>query len=151
MRQDSPSKYILITKDSFDNNSRPIIALNLIKLRLQHNRWPIYPRTRCRSQFKVGDEILFYVGGVNVESGNIIAKARISSTNKKVEEDIFGEEPPIFYLEFSGLEFLKVPIDFKKKVKELSFFPSNEKKWGVVLMGGCRKISNEDWVKIFQK
>lgn len=139
------SKFILVTKDSFDENSRPITAFNLIKLRLKHNKWPIYPQTRCRSQFKAGNEVLFYVGGFNQECGNIVAGAKIRSTSKRASDDVFDEEPPLFYLEFQDVNFLSIPINFKEKVKLLSFYPKNEKKWGVVLMGGCRKISEEDW------
>jgi hypothetical protein len=144
------SKFILVTKDSFDENSKPIIALNLIKLRLKHNKWPIYIKTRCRNQFKENDDILFYVGGRNLEGGNIIAQGKIKSISKKANYEIFDDEPPVFYLEFKDVTFFINPINFTEKVKHLSFFPKNEKKWGVVLMGGCRKISKGDWDILFK-
>ena len=60
--------------------------------------------------------------------------------------DYVNLEEPLKYIEFEKIVIYKNPINVKTKLDELSFIPLNKKKWGMVFMNGCRKISKEDYI-----
>ena len=53
-----------------------------------------------------------------------------------------------YKLEFKNITILNTPIDFKERLLKSSKKPNNIKKWGTIVMGGCIKISDDDY-KIF--
>ena len=97
----------------------------------------------------VGARVLFYIS--NKKPGpQIIAKAEISSISnpRSGGTDPDAEAAIHSILEFKDIERLDAPVDFKVALETLSFAPKNMKKWGVVVLGGCRYISDEDYKKI---
>ena len=50
-----------------------------------------------------------------------------------------------FFLSFDSLDFFETPVLFKDVLPKMSFCPSNITKWGVVLIGGVRYLSDRDF------
>ncbi len=143
--------FLLVTADPPRLNGGFGHAWNLVKTRLELGLWPIYSNTRNRKRLHAGMKVSFYVGGHHERAGTVVATAEIkeisSSTNLKQpidpEEYLTGHADQV--LRLSGIEYLQRPIILRNVIELLSFNPSNKLKWGVVLMGGCRALSREDW------
>lgn len=145
-----PSYYILVTSDAEHVGGYKVPALKVIKERIEKREWPIYSHTRNRKSFAPGDLCLLYVGGQRNYCQTLFGKFRIEKVVKPSRdylvdtEDIMTDIPETV-LKISDCNIFPVPINIKPILSKLSFFPENEKKWGVVFMGGSRKISEEDY------
>jgi len=101
----------------------------------------------------MGDEILIYIAGQKSNRQKFVAKARIANIHKP--KPIRRGDDPIevmdsdsfLMLSLGNVEFIP-PVDIKEIAERLDFFPKNNPKWGAVLMGGSRKISERDYQEI---
>lgn len=145
--------FILVTRDGDSIAGTKINAKKIVEARLSKNQWPIYENTRGRKSFSIGSKVAFYIGGTSLESGNIVATGIIekinNSNNRSLDNGDLIEEPPSLLLEFTNISFLKKPVSFREKLESLSFCPKNLRKWGVILIGGCRQLTDQDWKIIF--
>jgi hypothetical protein len=53
-----------------------------------------------------------------------------------------------FWIELGAPAALTPSVKIQDALAKLSFTPSNATRWGVVLMGGVRRISDRDWTVI---
>jgi hypothetical protein len=141
--------FILTAVNNYDEYGLAISALKEFEERIALNRWFIYEGTRNRKALKEGDKILFYLSGKKLIP-QIAAKAEISKIRKPLSSETNAnlQSPVHSVLEFKNFERFDAPIDFKKILQYLSFAPSNMQKWGVVVFGGCRRISEQDYETI---
>ena len=92
-------------------------------------------------------------------SQNIVAEIKINKiTNLKrdndYEERLFDilSEPALKVLEFDPCKInTQKLINIKKEQKNLDFIPKNSKKWGVLFMGGVKKINITDYKYLYNK
>lgn len=149
--QDS-SYFILIASDSYTLSGSRYRARKLAEGRLQQGIWGLYPGTSNRSVIRVGDQVLVYVGGSGPDRCSVIARAWVSGIDNP-RDAVFIDPPNV---ESDGADrILRLadvqrigPVDIRQMLDDLSFIPENRQKWGVALMGGCRKISQQDFEKI---
>lgn len=146
-----PFGFILVTNDPEKAAGGRGSAQELLLARLEKGSWPLYARTRCRGQIDIGSRLAFYVGGGGNLAGHIVATARAANkrTTGRRDELIdpveFVTSHPDIVLELEQVEMLSQPVFFRDLLPSLSFCPSNMSKWGIVLMGGARAVSEEDW------
>jgi hypothetical protein len=129
-------------------------AFDIAKKRLNKSAWPIYKGTQNRNVIAAGDTILVYLGGHNRYSQSVIARARIKSvedigrrTPPAIDSGAAQRAPPFKVLHLEDVEEFKMPVYIRRLLGKLSFLP-NTKNWGVSLVGGCRRISSEDFILI---
>jgi hypothetical protein len=150
----SHNRFLMVTADPYLNSGSKGQAHELVRRRLAEKYWPLYANTRNRKTISVNDELAFYVGGVGKYKGCIIARATVdsiktSNSGHTIEHDDYLSEPADKLILLTDVREIE-PIDFRSIVRTLSLAPkSNVKKWGVILMGGSRKVNEKDWKKIF--
>lgn len=141
------SHFIMIASDAGSEVSAFEVASN----RLIKSVWPIYKGTRNRYAIAPGDSILVYLGGHKRLSQTIIARATVKSIEDigrrppaSIDPEAAQTSPPFKILHLIDVEQFKVPIKIRSLLGKLSFLPDS-KKWGVSLVGGCRKIPADDF------
>lgn len=84
-------------------------------------------------------------------SGHIIGQATVDSIRQWSRRD-GGIDPtdclteaPERVLHLRDVAMFERLIRLRNRLENTSFSPSNPVKWGVVLMGGCRALSHDDW------
>jgi len=98
-----------------------------------------------------GDNVLIYCGGQSKKSKLIIAKSVIKKIDRHNARDELPEEVEFVtgnafeIIRLSETNIFETPVNFKEALPKLSFCPSNMGKWGVVLHGGARRISADDF------
>ena len=148
--------FLLITSDAEKIDGTTAPSFEIAKLRLDQKYWPLHERTRNRKIMKTGDEILIYCGGQSQGAKSIIARAEIDSIKKVSirdslpEEDLYvtGNAYETIYLR--NILFINPVIKFREVLESLSICPKNMDKWGVILHGGARRISADDYAIIMQ-
>lgn len=145
--------YILVANDTLSSEDDvKIPALQIAKERLLDGRWNLYKATRNREAIRAQDRVLIYLAGKHLHAKHFFAKATVSEVATpgraaRNNEEIW-EEKPSKILVLKDVELIG-PIHIKDKFSQLSFIP-NHNKWGVVLMGGCRNISREDYEAVLR-
>lgn len=147
-----PSYFILIVSDTYGLSGKRYLASKLVEKRLERGIWGLYPSTPNRNVIQVGDQVLIYLGGNGPNRCSVIAAAKVGEIENP-RTAIFVDPPNVESNAADRLlhlvEVQKIqPVDIRALLDDLSFIPENRKKWGVALMGGCRKISLEDYRKI---
>lgn len=144
--------FILVTVDPELSNGRPGVAFDLVQWRLSRHLWPLYKRTRNRTAIAAGARVAFYVGGSRRLAGNIIATANAQDLRRQTDVDPPNvlSDPASIVLSLHEVRQLKVPIRFRDVLPDLSIAPKNMSKWGVVLHGGSRRLTDADWAKLFE-
>lgn len=83
-------------------------------------------------------------------SGNVIAKASVQEiaprkfSQPSLDPDAALTDAPYFVLELANISRI-ASVSLREVIFELSIAPNNKQKWGMALMGGCRRISKEDY------
>ncbi len=143
------SYFILIASDTYSGTGGIYPAYKLAEWRLDRGEWGIYPSTANRKVLKVDDEVLIYVGGQKRNRCCVIASARISKIESRrllraVDPPEVGIPNADMVLSFDSVKKIG-PVDIRTKFDELSFIPPNRSKWGSALMGGCRRVTPQDF------
>jgi hypothetical protein len=132
--------FLMITADPDLANGDTGDALALVNYRLRGAKWPIYRNTRHRDRIRGGDWVAFYVGGQRASHGYVIGFAQVAEV---VE---WGRDRPRVDPSNALTDpVLAAPVRFRDALTRLSFCPPNLRKWGAVVMGGCRFLSFTDW------
>lgn len=148
------SKFLLVTSDSEALNGKIVPAYDIALARLKNNIWPLYANTKNKNYIQKGHFCLFYLGGDKKYKQTVIAKAKVKEIRpfKKtdtVDEFVINDMPErIIVLEDS--EVFEKPIQFKLLILDLKFI-KKMKHWGLMMMGGCRAIPDEDYELILSK
>ena len=148
--------FILIASDVEKIDGQMAQSSEIAKFRLDQKYWPLHHRTRNRKIMKSGDKVLIYCGGQLRGGKSIIARAeienikRIYATESLPEDNRYLTGNAYEILQFREIVWIEPAIKFREILETLSFCPKNLKKWGVVLHGGARRISAEDYAIIMQ-
>jgi len=147
--------FILVAVDADGIDGRMVAALDLTEHRLRSARWPMYKRTHNQKLIRKGDVFLIYVGGHKRTAGNIIATAELRdivpfkySDDSVDPEDALTDTPSVLLL-LTKINRI-APVSLRELILEMSIAPKNKQKWGIALMGGCRRITTEDF-ELFRK
>lgn len=143
--------FILITNDQSSLSGSIVPAIMIVKFRLTKGSWPIYPGTKSRDKLKVNDKCFVYVAGrsdfrqnfVSYFTVKAIRESKYSSNNLEENELRLSTPMPIKTLIFEPTDILK-PIYIKDIMKKLDFTKKASTKWGTLMMGGVKIISNND-------
>jgi hypothetical protein len=145
-----PSYFLMVVTDGAGKHS----ALDLAKRRLDQGLWPIYKGTRNRRAIAVGDILLIYLGGSKNWSQSVVASAKvkvIDEAGRRALPSIDSEDaqtnPPFKTLRLEDIQFFAEPVDIRHLLGKLSFLP-NSRKWGAALVGGCRRMTRQDFLEI---
>lgn len=146
--------FILAVSDAEHYSGCKIPAFEVAKDRISKGRWPIYANTRNRKVIAEGDLCMIYIGGEKEMSGHFYCEFTIEKIDNGrrmslVDDEDILTDAPDRVIQIKCLEIYDYPMRAKPTLKKMSFFPKNESRWGVVLMGGCRKLSNSDY-EIYQ-
>jgi len=146
--------FIFVANDSVWMNGAMANGHEIALHRLNLKKWPLYGRTRYKHVVSVGDKILVYVGGRNLNRGRIIASCSIGKVEKNFRrriqidpEDILTA-PAETVIELCDIKYFENLVVFKEKLPDLECKPKNMKKWGVVLIGGVRRICEKDFISL---
>ena len=143
--------YLLVTIDPPRCDGGFGFEWNLVKARLSARRWPLFRSTRNRAVIGPGDPVAFYVAGTRKNGGHIVARAVVDRKinwlygDPTVDPPQYLTELPNTVLYLRDVRFFSEPISIREAIPRLSFIPSNSKRWGVALMGGCRALTYSDW------
>lgn len=146
----APNHYILVAADAYRESGSVIGGYDTASRRLAKRRWPIYETTRHRKDLKPADRVVIYIAGSRWAKQSFIASAYISTietTGRLIEEGIEGSlgQSIWSFLVLDNIHKFEAPIKIKDIATHLDFFPVDNKKWGTILMGGARKISEHDF------
>lgn len=137
---------MLITSSSETNAGALVKSESVAIGRLKAQEWPIYSYTKNRSAICVGDKVVAYAaGGLLVGASTIINIVRDVPSVRRWREISIITMPNVALVLLLEKPQLFVPtVKIKSLLNELSFIP-NHGKWGSALMGGTRKISQNDY------
>jgi hypothetical protein len=143
--------FILITNDQSSLSGSTVPAIKIVKFRLTKGSWPIYPGTKSKDKIKVNDKCIIYIAGrlehrqnfVSYITVKAIRESKYSSNNVEENELKLSTPMPIKTLIFEPTDILK-PIYIKDIMKKLDFTKKASTKWGTLMMGGVKIISNND-------
>ncbi len=134
--------YCLGTSDSITEN-----AIDILKRRLDEKKYPLYKKTPFLKDIKKDDYVVFYVAGRKNKSQNFIAYSMIKSVEVPNETLVDPDKNKHIlekYLLFENIILLKTPIHIKAIINQLEFI-KNKTNFGVYLMGGVSKITENDF------
>lgn len=148
------NNFILAVSDAEHYSGCKVPAFDVAKERINQRRWPIYSNTRNRKILTEGDLCLIYIGGEKELSGYFYAEFTIGKieNGRRValvdNEDILTDAPDRV-IQIKDFKVYDEPLRAKSTLQKMSFFPKNESRWGVILMGGCRRLLPSDY-EIYQ-
>ena len=134
--------YCLGTSDSATEN-----AVDILKRRLDEKKYPLYKKTPFHKDVKKDDGVVFYVAGRKNKSQNFIGYSLIKSVEIPNETLIDPDKNKYVlekYLLFENIILFKTPIHIKAIINQLEFI-KNKTNFGVYLMGGVSKITENDF------
>ena len=105
------------------------------KSRVRKKEWPIYHRTAHRNELKIGDSIIFYLGGSN--GRKFSGSARVSSKLTKISEMDYS-------IGLSNIEVWKKPVNIPDVISDLEFVTRKDN-WGSHFQGGVIPLPGNDY------
>lgn len=155
--QEALAGFLLVTTDPETVSGSRGAAVDLVRYRIKRGLWPIYRNTRGRHAMVPGRRLAFYIAGTNSQglAGKIIATATIGRVSERkyslesIDPEKYITDSPALVLHLADVSWLEQPLDFRSLLSELSFCPANMQKWGAVLQGGSRALSEPDWKVLF--
>jgi len=139
--------YILVTYDY--NNLK---AYDIYKNRIKEKKFPLYSRTPNLKIIKKNDEILFYIAGRKENSHSFVGKSIIEEIEISKENLVDADKITNLvsgYIIFKDVKEFKKIKKIKSILNELDFIVY-KKNYGVYLLGGVIKISENDFKKILK-
>ena len=106
--------------------------------RLKEKKWPIFNRTNNRNRLKIGDSVIFYMGGK--KGHKFLGTASVSSQLIKT-----GETSA--WVELANAKVWKIPVSIENIIGDLEFI-KNKMNWGCYLQGGVVQLKEKDFEKI---
>ena len=112
-------------------------AYDEFKDRINKKAWPIYKNTGNKRKLRVGDNVIFYMGGP--EGKKFLGTSRVDS-------DLIPNSID-FSIGLSDIKIWKKPVLIKDILADLKFIVHKEK-WGLHLQGGIIRLSDGDFKTI---
>ena len=131
------SHFILVTANTYDEYGNKTKTIDTFKNRLAVNSWHLNKLTPNKEIIQINDEVAFYVS----DTRKIVGRALIA--NKLKEKSKLTDI--CYRLSFKSIKLFNNPILFLDRLRQSTIMPKNPKKWGVVLMGGVRKVDQSDF------
>lgn len=146
--------YLAVCTDQRLRAGGRLTAREIVEQRLAQARWPIYWRTRHRSQIAADDVIAIYVGGKEPDAKVVIATARVaavlpSESPASVALGGLGKSGrEAAWLSLDCIQRLRPERSVYSFVERLSFVPKNRLRWGAAFIGGLRELTGDDWALV---
>jgi hypothetical protein len=143
--------FLFVTTDSQSRSGDVAFASRVADFRLQVGEWPLYKNTRNQKSIKAGHRVLIYLGGRSPTAGVVIASARVKEIRpirspREVRESAeFLTDFPSSLMKLEDVERLPARVELRKVVPRMDCCPKNMKKWGIILHGGVRQLSDRDF------
>lgn len=143
--------YILIGSDSFNTSGQIIHAFDICQARIKNKIWPLYESTSYSKSIKKNDNFLVYVAGKYKHKHNFIMKfncLEIKNQNfKKIDQEILNLTNPLPFKEIIFDQAISTKFVYIKDFLDELDFTKNRKsnKWGSIMMGGVKKINDDDY------
>jgi predicted RNA-binding protein len=146
----SRKNFVLTAADSIDVYGHSVSALEVVLARLKDCRWGMYKNTRNKGVIATGDRLCIYASGQRAGGMSFIGTATVGNFLQNLQWRVsdfnnhYLAEPPIKLFELTDVVTFTKPLKIKDVRDSLSFIPTHAK-WGVVMYGGCRQISDDDF------
>jgi predicted RNA-binding protein with PUA-like domain len=146
--------FIFIKSSSIDKEGQLIEGEEATLRFLNLKKWPLYDGTPNQKKLKINDQIVFYSSSTYKKPGQLIATAvvdEIINGNSKdyIKSEIFIDKTISVTVNLKCINIFKKTITLKDIKDYLEFTKvKNDKKWGATLIGGVRKITENDFIKI---
>lgn len=150
------SHFILIKHPSETNTGQPLSSTEAARALLDWGFWPLFENTKCRLMVTSGNSVLIYTAGHRADARRVIASAKVADVlqwnrNLSTSCPIFLDGIPVSALALSNIRRFSQPVVITDHLEDLSFIPTNRKKWGVAMMGGMRSITQPDYQTLTEK
>jgi len=141
--------FLLVASPQTLASGRVLHPAEVIKHRLNARYWPLSHHTPNRARIKRGDECLAYLAGTRKGSQSFSGRMTVSASEvwtgpEDSEIDLHGASPYVQKLHVENVQFFREPIPIRPLLPRMAFH-GERKNWGVMLQGGCKLISFEDW------
>ncbi len=144
--------FLLITAAPEYLGEKRYTADDVITWRLKHLAWPLYGRTRNKQGFQPSDKLLFYAGSKKPGGGFVTHAAEVAAVkpnyNEALDCEDFLNPDPSSIIQLTSVEALQTPVRLLDVLATLDCRPKNLRKWGVIVIGGARKLSEDDYRRI---
>jgi hypothetical protein len=145
----------MVTSDGETVTGKRVFAHVLVSARLQQMLWPLYERTRNRKLVRSGAKLLFYQGGKGPGRQTIIGSAEVldvldGTRIAEIDPHYSLSAPCETALRLTNLLIFDKPVPLRNLFGEVSFLPIGMKRWGVIVMGGCRRLSRNDFAVVLK-
>lgn len=147
--------FLMVTSDGETANGKKILAHALVSWRLKRSLWPLYAGTKNRAAVRPGDKLAFYQGGTGPGRQTIIGWAEVAQvlegrTVNEIDPHYSLSSPCKTALRLGNLVLFETPVSLRHLIGKLELLPSGMKHWGVIVMGGCRRLSSSDFETILE-
>jgi len=148
------SNFILVCMEGVTADGVVVSEDKIAARRMHAKRWPLFARTKHRSEIDPGSRVLVYVGGQQawgqsfVATATVLACDQVDRTRRRHPADTSDdavEQQVVAWLRLAEVRPLRPAREMRDLLDRLSFIPENRSRWGVSFMGGVRRISDEDW------
>ena len=142
------ANYLLICSDKHDEYGKTIGAKDYVHNMLSRSVWNLYQRTSFRDAITSGDRVFFYIAGEKEDSGHVVAEAEVlkDDTVRTSKFDEYGSAISKVLILINEKIYAK-SSNLKSVIRKLSIGKKVDgagKKWGSVLMGGAKKLTDDD-------
>jgi hypothetical protein len=147
----SPLNFLFVTTDSQTRSGDRAPASRVADFRLQIGEWPLYKNTRNKKSLQPGHRVLIYLGGRSATAGVVIATATVQdiravrSPRDSREVAEFLTDYPSSIMRLTDVMRLPATVQLRRVVPQLECCPKNMQKWGIILHGGVRQLSDYDY------
>ena len=144
--------FLFMTTSQHNEHGVKVSASSVFRSRLEKNVWAIYENTRNKKLISENDNVVFYVSD-HKAGGQLCGIAVVDERRKPLRNERFHSEHGAveYFISFKDVTVFDATIKFRDIITELSFCPKNLAKWGVILMGGVRRLNDEDFDLIRQR
>ena len=128
-----------------------VSGFDVAQRRLRDREWPLYKNTRNRSVVTSGDRLMFYVAGTGVNRMCVVATATVVKIEKILTPSSYHERKELcvpfadLLIRLDQVVILPSPVSFRARLSGLDCRPTNMGKWGAILQGGCRRLTDRDF------
>lgn len=115
---------------------------SVFKKRIANKSWPISKRAKYQSHITIGDNIIFYQGGMGRQ--RFLGTAEIKSPPKNIPEKIDH------YVDIENIEILPTPLGIRNLLPKLELI-KNQDYWGLYIQGDIVKLNKNDYLLILKE
>ncbi len=115
---------------------------SIFKKRIANKSWPISKRAKYQTHLAIGDDVIFYQGGMNKQ--RFLGTAKIKSLPKSIPEKID------YYVDIENIEILPTPLGIRNLLPKLELI-KNQDYWGLYIQGDIIKLNKNDYLLILKE